>query len=228
MAKKGALTLVQADVGIPMSARPMPPADLGMVVDEALPRLFAPAPELRDWLVDTFIAEAGKLHNPDHKHLLNADFQCLWAASGYQKQGREVLGTAEEVTFRMSGWQRSRQEQQFEQWFGYVPPFLLTFAADYCREADDAGACSLFEHELYHLGHKRDAHTGELMFDKEGNPKLAIRGHDVEEFVGVVRRYGVPSGDGMLSQLIRAANSAPEISRLHLQQACGTCMLRAA
>lgn len=212
-----------------LARRPMPPDDLGVMVDgQDKQRNFAPAPELRDWLVDTFISQDGRLHNEDHRHLMTADFQCLWAATGYMKAGRMVLGTAEEVSFRVSGWQKGRQEEQFSHWFGYVPAFLITIDASYWREADEAGACSLVEHELFHLGHKRNPETGELMFDRDGNPKLAIRGHDVEEFIGVVERYGAGHPDGALARLVRAANAPPTISRAALQQACGTCLLRSA
>jgi hypothetical protein len=99
--------------------------------------------------------------------------------------------------------------------------------ARYCREADDAAFCALVEHECYHIGHKHDA-FGDPEFTEEGMPKLRIRGHDVEEFVGVVRRYGVGDPEGTVAQLVSAANRKPEVSHLHISQACGTCLLRVA
>jgi hypothetical protein len=56
-------------------------------------------------------------------------------------------------------------------------------------------------------------------------PVLCMRGHDVEEFVGVVRRYG-PSDD--LQRPIDAAKGAPEVAKLNIARACGTCLLRVA
>ncbi|MQV21573.1 hypothetical protein GHK65_14775 [Sinorhizobium meliloti] len=47
---------------------------------------------------------------------------------------------------------------QVKQWFGFVPDFIITLDAEYCRAS--------------------------------GAPVFTIRGHNVEEFVGVVRRYG--------------------------------------
>jgi hypothetical protein len=69
---------------------------------------------------------------------------------------------------------------------------------------------------------------GQPAFDKEGNPKIAIRGHDVEEFVGVVARYGVGHPDGKLAQMVAAVSRGPGASPLRIAQACGTCMLKVA
>jgi hypothetical protein len=202
----------------------MPPADFGLTLGG--PSIL-PAVGLRDWIVKTFIEEDGRLFNIEHRHLLWARFECLWAAAAYPKQGRTVLGLCEEVSFRVSGWPRWRQEQQLQEWFGHVPDYLITLAADYCREADDTAFCALVEHELHHIGHKHDA-FGAPEFTQEGLPKLFIRGHDVEEFVGVVERYGVGPADGALARLVAAANKRPTVSRLQLQHACGTCLLKAA
>lgn len=217
---------VTAHQAIP--ARPFPPANMGEEgADGKFTPCYVPAPELREWIFATFIQPDGALHNPDHAHLEDADIEVLWAAAGFVKQGNVVLGQAELVSFRASGWQKGRQEQQMADWFGGVPQFLITLDASYCREADEAGFCSLIEHELYHIAHAKDD-LGELAFDKYGNPKLAMRRHDVEEFVGVVRRYGVGHPGGALSQLVQAANANPQVSRIRMAQACGTCLLRAA
>jgi hypothetical protein len=59
-----------------------------------------------------------------------------------------------------------------------------------------------------------------------GMPAFAIRRHDVEEFVGVVRHYGVdPAGCGARA-LVDAAKKAPEIAPVRIAQACGTCHLK--
>lgn len=208
--------------------QPMPPVELGQIADDdACPLLFLPAPEVRDWMLATFVQAGGPLHNPDHQHLLGADLEVLWAAGGFAKQGRFVVGTMEQVAFRAGGWQKERQEFQMLQWFGRVPKFLMTLDGAYARQASDTEFCALVEHEMYHLGHKLDE-FGQPAFDKEGNPKVEIRGHDVEEFVGVVARYGVGNPEGRLAQLVAAANRAPSVSPLRIAQACGTCLLKAA
>lgn len=172
----------------------------------------------------TFIHEDGKLFNEDHAHLQDAPIAFLWAASGFEKQGRLVLGQAEEVTFRCGPWQKGRQEQQMIRWFGFVPTFLITLAADYCAECSDAEFCALVEHELYHLGQAFDKY-GEPKFTEDGLPKLKLRGHDVEEFVGVVRRYGASEG---VKALVEAASNPPEVAKINIARACGTCLLKSA
>lgn len=181
---------------------------------------FCPAPDLLAWVERVIFAKGGALHNPDHSHLVDADLAFLWAPAAFEKAGRTVLGQAEQVMFRAGGWQKARQEQQMVEWFGRVPAFLITLAADYCADCSDADFCALVEHELYHIGQSKDAY-GAPAFDKQGRPKLRIVGHDVEEFVGVVARYG-PSED--VRRLVAAAGTAPFVPRLDIARACGCCM----
>lgn len=205
-----------------MLLRPQPSVEW-LARAEVAGGLFAPAPELLEWVERVILAAGGPLHNPDHAHLVDADLEFLWASSGFQKAGRVVLGQAEQVMFRVGGWQKARQEQQMIEWFGRVPAFLITLAADYCATCSDAEFCALVEHELYHIGHASDAY-GAPAFDKQGRPKLRMVGHDVEEFVGVVARYG-PSTD--VQRLVAVAGAAPSVLRLDIARACGCC-LRAA
>jgi hypothetical protein len=184
---------------------------------------FRSAPEIGAWVNQHILAEDGALYNDEHKHLLHADMEFLWASQGFPRQGREVLGQAELVAFRTGGWQKARQEQQFAQWFGRVPDFLITLDAEFCATCSDTEWCALVEHELYHIGQARDD-FGNPAFTKDGIPKLAMRGHDVEEFVGVVRRYGVGNTGGALSRLVRAANTRPEVAEARISMACGTCL----
>lgn len=200
--------------------RSMPPSEL----IESLYGALQPAPEIAEWAKTTILADDGPLHNPDHAHLLDADLCFLWASSAFAKQGRTVVGQAEQVMFRAGGWQKARQEQQMREWFGYVPSFIITLAADYSAQCSDAEFCALVEHELYHIAHALDE-FGAPKFDREGNPKLMLRGHDVEEFVGVVQRYG-PSES--VRRMVNAAKSGPSVGAASIAHACGTCLKVAA
>jgi len=184
---------------------------------------FYPAPELSVWVEQTIFAKGGALYNPDHAHLIDADLAFLWAPTAFEKAGRTVLGQAEQVMFRAGGWQKARQEQQMMEWFGRVPGFLITLAADYCAGCTEAEFCALVEHGLYHVGQSKDPY-GAPAFDKLGRPKLRIVAHDVEEFVGVVARYG---GSADVQRLVAAAAQTPAVQRLNIARACGCC-LRAA
>jgi hypothetical protein len=204
-------------------SRPMPPAALF----ESMGRDFMPAPDVMAWARSMILAEDAPLYNPDHQHLAFADIAVLWAAGGFVKQGRTVLGQCEEVTFRCGPWQKGRQEQQMQEWFGSVPDFLITLDASFCANCSDAEFCALVEHELFHIGHALDEY-GALAFTKAGAPKLRMRAHDVSEFVGIVKRYGVGSPDGDVARLVAAANAGPQLRGVTIAQACGTCLLRAA
>lgn len=213
--------IARSRAAAPEIRRPQPPAALlERGPDDLFGSRFAPAPELHDWVMREIVRPGGAIHNPDHAHLDGADMAFLWAVSGFAKAGRFVLGQAEQVMFRAGGWQKARQEDQFLAWFGRVPAFVITLAADWCAQASDAEFCALVEHELYHVAQELDA-FGAPKFTREGLPKLAIRSHDVEEFVGVVRRYG-PSAD--VARLVAAAQGAPEVPRLNIARACGCCL----
>jgi len=205
--------------------RPMPP-DL-LFDDSNWTKHFVPADGVADWVAKTLMSEDSPLYNADHAHLLNADIEYLWAGVENSRQMRRVVGQCEEVTFRAGAWQKGRQEQQMKEWFGRVPSYLITFDAWYARECSDLHWCSLVEHELYHIAQKQDA-FGAPAFTQDGEPKLGIRSHDVEEFVGIVRRYGVGAAAGDTARLVHAAGKVPEIGQLNISQACGTCLLRAA
>lgn len=212
---------------LPAIQRPMPPDDLlggdGAVTD----RPFVPAHELSSWTRATFIQEDGILANPDHAHLGEAFIGMLWCALPNSRQMNQVVGQAESGAIRGGKWQKARQEQQLVEWFGEVPDFIITIHADYAAECSDATFCALIEHELYHCGQKVDA-FGAPKFTQDGMPAFDIRGHDVEEFVGVVQRYGVGASAGKTAELVRAANKGPTVAETLIQGACGTCGRRVA
>lgn len=205
--------------------RPIPPKTILDLSDLSTWGIrLTPAPGVWEWISTHILADTGSIHNPDHAHLIDADIRIMWASSSFEKQGRTVLGQAEQVAFRAGGWQKARMEQQMLDWFGGVPDFIITLAADYCADCSDEDFCALVEHELYHIAHGVDKY-GQPAFTKEGLPKLVMRGHDVEEFVGVVRRYGA-SPD--VQEMVDAANRPPEVGKLNISRACGTCLLRSA
>ena len=68
---------------------------------------------------------------------------------------------------------------------------------------------------------------GEPKFDRlTGGPLFAIQGHDVEEFTGVVRRYGATTL--ALREMMAAAKEKPAIADEPINIACGTCHRQAA
>ena len=205
-----------------LNSRPYSPADF---VEEFAPYIkLVPASDIMQWVTDNILNGEGELHNPDHAHLIDADIAFMWAATAFSKKGRTVLGQAEEVAMRAGGWQKARMEQQMYEWFGHKPDYIITLAADFCSQCSDLEFCALVEHELYHIAQETDE-FGAPKFTRDGQPKLCMRGHDVEDFVGVVRRYGA-SAD--VQEIIDAASQPAEVAKINIARACGTCLMKLA
>ncbi|HGK4270317.1 TPA: putative metallopeptidase [Klebsiella pneumoniae] len=205
-------------------SRPFPPVNF--TGENWLPYTrIIPASEIGEWVNQNILSEDGRIHNPDHTHLLDADVAFMWASGAFEKKGRYVLGQCEQIMLRAGGWHKARMEQQMHEWFGRIPKFIITLAADYCEQCNDLEFCALVEHELYHIAQATDDY-GAPKFNKEtGMPVLKLRGHDVEEFVGVVRRYGASKG---VQEMVDAANRPAEVAHIDVARACGTCMLKLA
>ncbi len=202
----------------------MPPSEL---VDRMFSPGFVPAPELTEWVRTTFLQEGAFLYNPEHHHLIDADIGFLWASDGFVKAQRVVAGQCEDLQLSLRGnsWGKVRGQFQMEQWFDHVPAFLITLSGRYCAACPDAEFCMLVEHELYHIAHLEN-YKGPR-FHEDGTPVLGIKGHDVEEFIGITRRYGVGGPESDVARLIMAAANKPEVAHVNIARACGTCLLRA-
>lgn len=150
--------------------RPLPPVNfIGPDNWQPYTKLI-PANEVHEWISRQILSDTGSIHNPDHAHLMEADLCFMWASESFAKKGRYVLGQAEQVMLRAGGWQKARMEQQMYEWFGRIPKFIITLAADYCTQCSDLEFCSLVEHELYHIAQATDE-FGAPKFNKEtGQP----------------------------------------------------------
>lgn len=198
--------------------RPRPPKDL----DDLLPE-FRRAEELEAWTRETFIDRGASLENPEHAHLQAARIGMLWTTAPCSHQQRTIIGSAEIPQPRGRLWTKARQEYQLTQWFGALPDFVITVFAGFARFAEDASFCALIEHELYHAGQAKDEYGAPRFRKSDGRPIWALRSHDVEEFVGVVRRYGARASGRATEDLVAAANRGPEVGEAEIAGACGTC-----
>jgi hypothetical protein len=206
----------------PQITRPLPPIE---VVD-AIGPMFRPAPEVDDWLRAAFLGENSDLYNVEHSHLNSAILGILWTNVENTRQMRKVVGTVElpKPHPALGKWAKARYEFQLEQWFGDIElDFLITLDAPYCAGTSDLEFCSITEHELYHCAQKIE--DGIPAFNRRtGLPKFAIKGHDVEEHVGIVRRYGAGVAAGDTLALVEAAKRAPEIGAVNVATMCGVCL----
>ncbi|MBY0258555.1 putative metallopeptidase [Methylobacterium sp.] len=206
-----------------MVVRPRPPEDLLGAEGAITETPVRPAHDLLAWMRATFIDEDAPLLNEDHVHLRSARLGVLWCAVPNARQGKAVVGMCETTGFMGNRWAKARFEQQIVGWFGWMPHFLLTFDADYADQCSDATFCAIVEHELYHAGQAKDRWGAPRFSKTTGEPVFEIRGHDVEEFVGVVARYGAGHAAGQTAALVAAANRAPIVCEAEIAGACGTC-----
>jgi hypothetical protein len=204
----------------PVLTRPLPPEQLRehALVDER--QDFEPDRDAWEWIRATFLEQTSPLHNPEHAHLRFAHVGILWTNVGNSRQMRRILGQAEMPMARGGKWAKARHDLQLREWFGSVPDFVITLDAPFCAEADDASFCALVEHELMHCAQRRNPYGAPLFSRSTGKPIFGIRGHDVEEFVGIVRRYGAIDG-GVLA-LAAAAREKPLIDLAKIATVCGT------
>jgi len=146
----------------------------------------------------------------------------LWTSIENSRHGRRVVGQAERGDpTAMGKWAKARAELQICEWFGDMPDFILTFDASYASMCTDAQFRSLVEHELAHCGVERDVYGAPKFRKSTGLPAFTLVGHDVEEFVGVVRRYGADATG--VRALVEAANATPTVAAAAIGAACGGC-----
>lgn len=181
---------------------------------------------LGTWARERFIDPGGPLTNPHHEHLQSASIGWLWTNTTAEHRGRRIAGEAQMLKEAPAKWAQLRTEMQLRQWFGHLPTFLITLDANYAREAPDDAFCALVEHELYHCGQEVDE-FGSPKFKQSGEPSFTMRGHDVEQFVGVVERYGAAAAG--VAEMVNAANSHHgRVQDDAVSAACGTCARRKA
>lgn len=201
--------------------RPLAPVTVSRMSADA----FVPAPEMARWIRETFLRAGSTLYNPAHVHLEFASIGLLWTNVPNRSRMRIVLATAEDPSTGIStAWKRGRAEQQLSEWFGEIPNFLITLYAPELVEFPNREFCAVIEHELFHCAQQLDE-FGAPKFRQDGSPAFGIKGHCVEEFIGVVERYGAV---GNTKHLVDAAAKAPAVHQAQIDWACGTCARRVA
>lgn len=177
------------------------------------------------WARSCFIDDGHLLTNPDHYHLQQASIGWLWTNYTATSAGRMIAGEARIPRDGGSKWSQAMAAFQVEQWFGEIPDFIITISTEAAAILDDTSFCALVEHELYHCAQAIDEY-GAPRFNKDGLPVWTVRGHDVEEFVSVVARYGAV--DPAVAALVAAANAGPTVSAARVAAGCGICTRRKA
>ncbi len=200
--------------------RPMPPEEMrepGFRVEPSL--------DMVAWARRMFIDAGALFENPDHEHLRKVDLAVMWTNVEYEDGLIPVAGMAEIVNVNGKPWPRAERIDHLCLLHGNIPQARIWLYAPFWAAADDATACAVFEHELYHYAHKKNR-EGELMFDDYDRPVLTKREHHVTEFIPVVRRYGLDAVHPNVRLLVEVARCEPLIAAAQIAAACGSCGAR--
>lgn len=203
--------------------KPLPPEWLLKSVNEE----FCPAPEIGEFAKDTFLNVSSKLFNPEHVHLRYAKIGYLWTNTENVRQMRRVAAqvTIPKPPTQSGAWEKARFRFQLRQWFGTDKlDFLITFSAVYMAVCADINYLATVDHEFYHCAQKLDMFGMPKFNNETGLPVFGLQGHDVEEHVGIVRRYGVQGGAGKTMELVAAAKKKPLIGKADIAAVCGNCV----
>lgn len=211
--------------------RPAPPA-----VEQHVE--FAAAPGLAAWARAAFLEEDGPFYVDEHAHLAEAWIAWAWAFVPGRTRGRSIIGETQLAAPRGSTWSRLRDAATIAGWWRAMPDaergadsegpdLLITLYAPWCTAADDGSFGALVDHELCHCGQALDGYGAPRINQTTGRPQYEIRGHDVEEFVGVVRRWGARALPDV-ERMAAAARKRPEFSAAQIAAGCGTCRRKGA
>ena len=114
----------------------------------------------------------------DHADLAQAEIRYIFRDKAPRSRGRAVLGRARKIT-GLNRWLIQGDEDD-------LPLFVIEISQDTWEDLTDEGRRALVDHELSHLV---------VTTDDDGALVGGLRGHDLEEFVGVVERHGLWKAD---------------------------------
>lgn len=119
-----------------------------------------------------------RLITQHHSHLVDVRVEYVFRSTAAKDKGKVVLGKARKMG-GLNAWlatdadERAVEPEEF---------FVIELAEDEWAGLSDKARVALVDHELSHCV---------VSFNDDGDPKLGIAPHDLEEFVEVVRRHGL-------------------------------------
>lgn len=188
---------------------------------------YVPDLALEAWVRDVFITgdASPALVNRDHAHLAHARVAFLWTQSPNRVRRKAIAGRAHIGEPQGSdAWAKGMKADHLTRLFGEVPDFYITLSSGFVHarlaEGDEAAVLALIDHELYHCA--PDTRDGVPLFTRDGRPKWCIAPHDVEQFVGVTRRWG-PQGAGERA-MYDAGERGPTLGQPKVAGLCANCL----
>jgi hypothetical protein len=134
---------------------------------------------------------------PEHAHLQMATIGYIFRDDELRRQGKvkwaeailsERILQSEKRWGRLVKWAILRILPQFGE---VVPDFVILIDRNIWSGLDDDAKFALVDHELSHCFYATLDDGETQKFHQDGSPWWAIRGHDVEDFEGVVERNGL-------------------------------------
>lgn len=180
-----------------------------------------PSMEAAAWIKQTFVLEGGRHYNPEHAHLAKADIVVLFVNREEEDGGMPVVGRAEIIKVAGKPWKQAERLDHLCMLHGNLPQARIWLYGPAWSAGDYWQACSTAEHELYHFAQL--VKEGEPQFDDLERPKLVSRAHDLGEFVGVARRYGINRCGGRAIDFVQAALQPPTIAPATFVPTPGVC-----
>lgn len=117
---------------------------------------------------------------PDHEDLEHAEIICVWRDKPKKSAGKLVLASARKVSGIAAFLVRSNAGETDTS--ANRPLFVIEVARSTWADLTPAQQRALVDHELCHL---------RVSWDDDDQVVLSMRGHDLEEFVAIVRRHGM-------------------------------------
>jgi hypothetical protein len=169
-----------------------------------MPNEYMPAPEVAE-IARQLIARVTQ-----HHELVNCHIEYMFIKKAPKSKGRVKLGCVRLVTGRNAWLVGLNGERTTKTFLTGVPFFLMEISHDeWHARLDDSQKIALVDHELSHCAISYDDETGE--------PVLSTRGHDVEEFVGVISRNGLWKDDVQQLGIVSSEQLSLALDRIPAQ-----------
>lgn len=140
---------------------------------------------------------AGELIAGHHQELVDVHIEYVFRSEPAKENGKEKWGTARKISglhaYLAGDTTEGAEVDDF---------FVIEIAEPIWAVLDEHQRRALVDHELMHCTTAIDEKTGEL--------KLKMRPHDLEEFAGIVRRYGLWRDD--VEWFLKAAADGGQLS----------------
>ena len=114
-----------------------------------------------------------------HPHLKDVRIEYVFIDKVPLKGGSEIWGSMRKIS-SLPAYFAASEDDKLD---GYAEPFFaMIISSPIWENLPEAKRRALVDHELCHA---------KVEEDKDGNPKLKIAPHDLEEFTEIVKRHGL-------------------------------------